>query len=63
MFVVAWLKTKVCFGSSARLVGERFGALLLRFKRRVFRERWLRGSEVQARESIGDNLEELRNFE
>ena len=63
VFVVAWLKTKISFGSSVRLVGKRFGALVRRFKRRVFRERRLRESEVQARESIGDNLAELRNFE
>jgi hypothetical protein len=63
VFVVAWLKTKIYFRSSARFVGKRFGALVRRFKRRVFRERRLRESEVQARESIGDNLDELRNFE
>jgi hypothetical protein len=63
VFVVAWLKTKIYFGTAVRLIGKRFGALVLRFKRRVLRERRLRESEVQARESIGDNLDELRNFD
>jgi hypothetical protein len=63
LFAVMWLKTKIYFGTALRLVGKRFGALVRRFKRRVFRERPLHELDMQARESIGDNLAELRNFE
>jgi hypothetical protein len=63
VFAFAWLKTKICFGTALRLVRKRFGTLVRRFKRRIFRERRLRESELQARESIGDNSAKLRNFE
>ncbi len=39
MFAVAWLKSKVYFGSSVRWVGRRVGALVLRVKQRIFRDR------------------------
>ena len=52
VFAVAWLKTKIYFGSSVRWVGRRFGALLLRVKQRIFSDR---GRLAEMREPINAN--------
>jgi hypothetical protein len=39
VFAVAWLKSKIYFGSSVRWFGRRVGALVLRVKQRMFRDR------------------------
>jgi hypothetical protein len=60
VFVVAWLKTKIFFGSALRSVGRHTAAMVLRVKRRIFGQT---RQVNETREPINSHAMAVMNFD